>query len=90
VTWIEGKLDEHGIEKVIPDDATLATAFQRASEHAAVQKMIDEAVIELRKTMTVAAVPDNLRALIAERLAIDNTRTWDSVVTEIVEAKKAA
>ena len=30
IKWIESKLDEHGIQKVIPDDETLELAFRRA------------------------------------------------------------
>ena len=58
VAWIEKKLVAHGVKKVIPDDATLASAYQRASEYAVVQKAIDKTVRELRKTMTTASVPD--------------------------------
>jgi hypothetical protein len=90
VAWLEGKLAEHGIKKVIPDDATLAAAYQRASEYAAVQEAIDEAVAEQRKTATAATVPDNLRALITERLKAEPTLTWDAAVAEIAEGEEAA
>lgn len=30
VKWLEGKLDEHGVQKVIPDDETLERAYRRA------------------------------------------------------------
>jgi hypothetical protein len=90
VAWIEGKLAEHGVKKVIPDDATLAAAYMRASEYAAVQEAIDEAVAELRKTATAAIVPDNLRARIAERLKAEPELTWDAAVTEIAEGEETA
>jgi hypothetical protein len=85
VSWIEGKLAEHGVEKVIPDDETLAAAYRRASEYAAVQKMIDEAVGELRKRIGSSATPDNLRKLIADRLSEDNKRPWDEIVIDLAE-----
>jgi hypothetical protein len=90
VAWIEGKLAEHGVKKVIPDDATLTAAYMRASEHAAAQKAIDEAVAELHKTEPAATVPDNLRALITERLSADSKLTWDAVVAEIAEREEVA
>lgn len=90
VAWIEVKLAEHDIKKVIPDDATLAAAYQRASEYAAIQEAIDEAVAEQRKTATAATVPDNLRPLIMERLKADPELTWDAAVAEIAEKKEVA
>ncbi len=85
VAWVEEKLVAHGVKKVIPDDATLANAYRRASEYAIVQKAIDETVKELRKTMTAASVPDGLREQIEERLAADSKLPWDLVVTDIAE-----
>ncbi len=85
VAFIEGKLGEHGVKKVVPDDATLADAYQRATEYATVQQAIDKTVAELRKTMTAASVPVNLREVIAERFAADSAERWDRVVIEIAE-----
>ena len=85
VTWVEKRLAEHGVKKVIPDDATLASAYQRASEYAVVQKAINEKLTELRKTMTAASVPDGLREKIAERLVADSRLSWDQIVIYIAE-----
>jgi hypothetical protein len=82
--------NEHGIKKVIPVDATLAAACQRASEYAPVQEAIDKTVAELRKTMTAATVPDNLRPLITERLKADPELTWDAVVAETAGGREVA
>jgi hypothetical protein len=90
VTWIEKKLVYHGVEKVIPDEDTLADAYRRATEHAAVQKMIEEAVEELRMTASAASVPDNLRDRIVAALKADPTRTWDSIVIEIAAKGNSA
>jgi hypothetical protein len=83
VTWIERKLVEHGVKKIVPDDSTLVAAYRRASEHAAVQKMIDEAVGALREKLKAAAVPADLRAQLEEGLAADPTRPWDSIVMDL-------
>jgi hypothetical protein len=85
VAWIEGKLDEHGVKKVIPDDAMLADAYRRISEQEAIQRIIDKAVAESRKTMTAATVPDDLHAQIAEKLETDDRLTWDAALAEIIE-----
>ena len=88
VAWVEKKLVKHGVKKVIPNDETLTTAYRRATEHEAVQRMIDEAVPALRKSLAAVAPPTNLRSLIKKHLTADPTRTWDSVVMEIVAKAK--
>ena len=83
VHWIEGKLAEHGVKKVVPDDATLADAFRRAREQSEVQVVITKAVKTWRQSASVSAVPPNLRALLEQALNDNPERTWDSVVREI-------
>jgi hypothetical protein len=90
VAWVEKKLIAHGVEKLIPDDATLASAYQRASEYTAVQKAIDKTVRELRKTMTTAEVPVDLREKVTEGLAANSKLPWDWIVTDIAEANATA
>ena len=85
VAWIEGKFAEHGVKKIIPGDKILADAYQRASQYAVVQKAIDKTLTKLRKTMTAATVPDDLRAAVEKKLKAKPTLTWDEAVIEIVE-----
>ena len=47
VDWIERKLKEHGISKVVPTDETLADAYRRMRRQAVVQEHIDKALKEL-------------------------------------------
>src|SRR5207244_3540251 len=56
VAWIEGKLVENGVKKIIPTEASLAAAYRRACEQNAVQTLIDDAVKEWRKSTTVNVV----------------------------------
>jgi hypothetical protein len=42
LSWIEGKLNQHGIEKVIPDSNVLKAAYRRALEIALVRSRIGE------------------------------------------------
>lgn len=89
VDWVEGKLDESGVEKVVPDDDTLADAYRRAHEASVIQKRIDELVAKLRKSPAIA-VPTDLRARIEAALDEDPTTPWDAVVAQIAEADDAA
>ena len=38
ITWLEGKLDEHEVRKVVPDEEALAKAYLRARFHREVEQ----------------------------------------------------
>lgn len=80
VGWLEGKLQEIGARKVIPDDEVLKCAYQRAYRIARMKRAIDEAASECNDTR--ARCPKRLRNLIHEKL--DNSvRAWDDVVFDL-------
>ncbi len=83
VEWIEGKLGEHGVAKVIPDEDCLVGAYRRAVEQAFVQQKIDDVIDEVRELGEGTEIPNDLRAMVEERLQEDRTATWDSVVRDI-------
>jgi hypothetical protein len=84
VRFIEAKLDAHGVEKVIPDEATLADAYRRAHEACTVQVKIDELVAEIRKRPPINVPPD-LAAQIEAAFEEDQTQPWDAVIAELVK-----
>ena len=83
ITWIESKLEEHGVSKVIPDEDCLADAYRRALEQAFVQQKIDEVIDEAEKLGEDAEVPKGLRAQVEKQLAKDSTATWDEIVRDL-------
>jgi hypothetical protein len=83
ITWIEGKLGELGVAKVIPDEDCLAGAYRRALEQAFVQQKIDEVIDEAEKLGEDAQVPKGLRAKVEERLDKDSAATWDEIVRDL-------
>jgi hypothetical protein len=82
--WIEGKLKEHGVSKVIPNEACLARAYRRAKERAFVQQKIDAALAEAGEIGKVE-IPDTLRAEVKDRLSKNPAATWDSVIRDLAE-----
>ncbi len=80
VTWIEGKLKEHGVSKVIPDDEALGAAYRRAVEQAFVQQQIDDVIEEARELVERASIPADLAAEVAARLKAGPAASWDAVV----------
>ena len=85
IAWIKGKLDHYGVKKIIPDDKILVDAYQRASECKVIQKAMEEKLAEMRKIMTPATVPGDLRAMVEKRLEAEPTLSWDEVVVRIAE-----
>ena len=83
VAWIEGKLEEHGVAKVVPEGDCLATAYRRAVEQAFVQEKIDDVIEEARELGEGTEVPKDLRATVEKRLREDRAATWDAVVRDI-------
>lgn len=82
IEWIEAKLMQHGIKKLIPDDVTLGQAYRRIRQQAAVQEIIDLALTDLRDDD--GGVPDTLKKQISEMQAIDPSVTWDEALKRIV------
>jgi hypothetical protein len=89
IEWIEGKLEDHGVAKVVPDAPTLAAAYARMRRQALVQDRIKEVLAKLGDI--AASPPDDLATRIAKRLKKDPTLRWDAALREIAEAdhKKA-
>ena len=83
IQWLEIKLVEHGIQKVVPDDAVLESAYRRAMEIAVVRRQLSEIADAAHERAQETAVPKSLRATIEKRLAAEPTRAWDEVLAEL-------
>jgi hypothetical protein len=83
VDWIERKLKEHGISKVMPTDETLADAYRRMRRQAVVQEHIDKALKELGNE--TSPVPVDLRAGIEDKLKADPAQRWDDVLCDLAD-----
>ncbi len=87
VEWIEGKLEEHGVSKVIPDEDYLIEAYRRAFRQAVVQQKIDDALNDMGDSDEEdIEIPDNLESLrteVEDRLSEDTATTWDSIVQDL-------
>jgi hypothetical protein len=86
--WLEGKLREHGVEKVIPDDATLARDYRRKVGLREYQRLIEEAKPKAEEKARNAKVPKNLRQQIKRRLKEDPSLAWDDEAVLIPEENK--
>jgi hypothetical protein len=76
VTWLEKKLKEHGVKKVIPEKEILASAYHRARYLQELQAKITE----WKKEDTHNGAPRNLQTRIKKILAERPGISWDEAV----------
>jgi hypothetical protein len=83
VAFIERKLTEHGIKKLVPDDETLEDAYKRMRLQAIVQAHIDELIKNLDEDEDTLKAPDDLRAKIEACQAKRPELRWDAIVKHV-------
>ena len=79
IEWLEGKLAEHGVEKVVPDERTLADAYRRMRQQALVQEQINAVLAGLGPVDEIA-VPDRLARQIRKMIKADPLLPWDEAL----------
>ena len=84
VEFIEAKLQENGVGKVIPDPVTLAEAYRRNAQIADVNRRLPNIVEKARKHASQIDVPDALPAMVQEVLDANPELPWDQAVADLV------
>ena len=85
ISWIELKLEQHGIKKVIPDNQILEDAFRRA----ALAKMLNEKleiVIDEAKENIAKLNPLQLTQKVSVLIEKNPRMPWDLAINKIAEA----
>jgi hypothetical protein len=88
IAWLEGKLAEVGVEKVVPDAETLARAYRLALRKSKLQAAIDDALTEIDEAPD-APVPDDL----AEQIRAEITGkaiAWDAAIWTIMRTAEGS
>jgi hypothetical protein len=83
IAWIERKLDQHGVAKIVPDDDTLVAAYRRMCRKADVQARIDEALRSLEADEAIP-VPVHLRDRLTKKLEANHQIGWDAALLRVV------
>lgn len=86
IEWLERKMEEHGVKKLVPDMETLTVAYRRAYRRAIVQQAIDDALEEAEDADTT--IPDGLAKLIEKRIE-GTAKSWDTAVFELLQENRA-
>jgi hypothetical protein len=97
IDWIESKLDEHGVKKIIPDKETLERAYRRARYKADFEERIKEARAQLEAEWAEKVaeyaneggrlkVPKALAAKVGKFLDRNRQLSWEGAVIWIAGA----
>jgi hypothetical protein len=81
--WLEAKLAEHDVAKVIPDAATLETAFRWAYQRLRLNRAIAAAFEDARTEAADVEMPAELVSRVTDGLADAPARSWDAVVVDL-------
>ena len=83
IKWLEGKLREHGIKKLIPESDTLAAAYRRA----VFLQRLEEEEGKLRDEISKKSilVPDKLEDMLRKALEEKPERSWDQAIWGIAD-----
>jgi hypothetical protein len=83
IEWIEGKLEEHGVRKVIPKYETLAEEYRRQRQSAYLRKHFSELLERSRKHIAGLDVSADLEEEVARLLQDEPALAWNDAVAEI-------
>ena len=81
VNFIKRELEQHGIKKIVPDEAVLAETYRLASRNDKIKKIVARAVKELNGKDTEP--PFGLAEQVAEYLEDNPKARWDEAVKVI-------
>ena len=84
IEWIESKLKEHGIKKVIPDNQTLKSAYRRA----ALIKILNEKLemfIDVAREEVAKLNPQQLTQKTKKLLKQKPEMSWDQAIADIAD-----
>jgi hypothetical protein len=80
VKWLESKLIEHQIRKVIPDAATLEMAYRRAAGIRKYREILQAALRDVDGYTAALSVPKDIVEGVREQLAGSPWISWDQAV----------
>src|SRR5262249_5412847 len=87
IDFVENKLKQHGIEKVIPDGETLARTYKLFAASHRLCEAFDEVKEELKEENDEAAitVPEDLEEKVTAKLKEKREITWHRAIELIVD-----
>jgi DNA topoisomerase VI subunit A len=79
IEWLERRMGEYGVQKLVPDSDTLAAAYRRAT----FLRELHEQQIELYKKIVNPLIPDGLEQRVRDILKDRRELSWDEAVWQV-------
>jgi hypothetical protein len=83
IAWIERKLEQHGVTKIVPDEAALTLAYRRSVASRYTASRLRSTIQEAQRHAAEALVPDDLAKLVAAALCGERAQSWDEVIQRL-------
>lgn len=80
IAWIEGKLEQHGVQKVVPNPAILHQAYRLAYEQQLLRRRMRQVRQEVHEVAQRIDLPGDLADWVQRRLERDRALPWDQAV----------
>jgi hypothetical protein len=90
ISFLERKLTEHGVEKVVPDGTTLEHHARRVAEQRLIEDLLTKVQDEVREQAAKIELPVNLDEQVRNLLQRNPAMAWDEAVAAIVAALRDA
>jgi hypothetical protein len=84
VDFVESKLQEHGVEKVIPDDEVLIEHARHHLEMKLSDELLAEHAEEIARRAAAQEPPPDLRWRVEELLEEEPELSWDQALAKII------
>jgi len=84
VDFVEEKLVEHGVEKVVPGNGALAEHARRVIEQELTRKVLEAAAAEIAQRAAEVELPEDLEDQIQALLVEQPALAWDQALAQIV------
>jgi hypothetical protein len=84
IDFLEGKLRQHGVEKVLPDQETLERHARRVLEQLATERLIETRRAEIAANVGSYPLAGDLLARVAARQEHDPSLPWDIALAESI------
>jgi hypothetical protein len=89
IAWIEDKLKQIGVKKVIPAQELLSAAYRRAFVQQAVRDAIPKVTRRAKRRLHETGIPADLRARVESHIAANPATPWDVAVAALAEQDAA-
>lgn len=89
VDFLERKLVEHGVCKVVPDSVTIEFHARRVIEQVLAEEALEKLKDELQEKSSAISLPDDLERQVANLLRDNPAIPWDHAVAQCVRAAVA-